>query len=126
MKYTGILAGSKFQYDVASKATAVAEIFAKRETTESAARKLGVTEVTVKIWIKKFYHSHEEYKNTALGVMRIADSVITGEKQTKAAQNLLHSHMVQRAKFYKDKGTTHYPEPPKMTQADWATLNGVA
>ena len=121
----GKIAGSKFRYDVPSKCTCVERIFNKELTIESASEIYDVNPITVKVWVKKFFYSHIEYKKLPAGTMTVADNIVIGQEAIYAAQEMLDEQGKARSRFEQNFAQSNFKKGPSLTNQDYADLNGV-
>ena len=127
MKLTksGVIAGSKFRYDIPSKAAAVNAIINTPTTTELIASSFGVAEITVKVWVKTYYYSYADYMKLPKGTMQIRDVVISGNKKVKEAKSFVELQQRARHNFNEKTAKRKYKKSPKLTIEDYHKLNGI-
>jgi len=108
---TGYISGTRFQYDVRSKAIVVEYILSKKygskkefiDYISSLASAINVTPVTIKAWIKKYQYTYSFFKECHVGVRSVSDQVIDEEserlaviKELSKIRKLLDSHVYSR------------------------------
>lgn len=95
---TGCIAGSKFQYDLRSKALAVEAIIKHDTPYEELAELYGVRTITVKYWHNRYATTYQALKQIEAGIMRTSSTVFTGRGITQAKE-LLATQESQRLAF---------------------------
>lgn len=114
MTLNGTIVGSNFQYDVATKARATKILLGglrdlqglglskkefiqkKNELILTLADYYIVTPPTIKAWMKKYYYTYKEYETLPSGVMRMANSLFSGEKVVRKAKKFLVNQKSER------------------------------
>lgn len=112
------LDGTVLHYDVPTKCQAVEEFMksfkskvtkdstkaeirtASRETYDEIAELYGTTSLSVRYWVKKYFHTYKTFKNYPTGVMRVATTLVE-EKDIQRTKQFLEKQKEAREVFAK-------------------------
>ena len=122
---SGAVQGSVFRYDVRTKAAIVNGLKKQDFTIPGAAATYSISETSLKVWYKAYYHSCTDYMKLDVGIMTVANSTVATLPTISKTRTLLADQESARHKFMKLHASTKHAPAPKLNKIDWDKLNGV-